>query len=50
MLPKTMKPDSFTPPKYQLNANIQQQLDNLLGTIKDQFAKDKMTIGTTPLT
>ena len=50
MLPKTVKPDSFTPPKYQLNANIQQQLDNLLGTFKDQFAKDKMTIGTTPLT
>ena len=50
MLPKTVKPDSFTPPKYQLNSNIQQQLDNLLGTFKNQFAKDKMTIGTTPLT
>ena len=50
MLPETMKPDSFTPPKYQLDANIQQQLDNLLGTFKDQFAKDEMTIGTTPLT
>ena len=50
MLPKTIKPDSFTPPKYQLDSTIQQQLDNLLGTFKDQFAKDKMTIGTTPLT
>ena len=50
MLPKTVKPDSFTPPKYQLNSNIQQQLDNLLGNFKDQFAKDKMTIDTTPLT
>ena len=50
MLPKSVKPDSFTPPKYQLNSNIQQQLDNLLGTFKDQFAKDEMTIGTTPLT
>ena len=50
MLPKTVKPDSFTPPKYQLDSNIQQQLDNLLGTFKDQFAKDEMTIGTTPLT
>ena len=50
MLPKTVKPDSFTPPKYQLNSTIQQQLDNLLGTFKDQFAKDKMTIGTTLLT
>ena len=34
MLPKTIKPDSFTPPKYQLNSTIQQQLDNLLGTFK----------------
>ena len=50
MLPKTVKPDSFTPPKFQLDTNIQQQLDNLLGTFKDQFAKDEMTIGTTPLT
>ena len=44
MLPKTVKLDSFTPPKYQLDATIQQQLDNLLGTFKDQFAKDKTTI------
>ena len=50
MLPNTVKPDSFTPPKYQLNSNIQQQLDNLLGTFKDQFAKDETTIGTTLLT
>ena len=50
MLPETIKPDSFTPPKYQLDSTIQQQLDNLLRTFKDQFTKDKMTIGTTPLT
>ena len=50
MLPKTVKPDSFTPPKYQLDTTIQQQLDNLLRTFKDQFAKDEMTIGTTLLT
>ena len=50
MLPETVKPDSFTPPKYQLDSTIQQQLDNLLRTFKDQFAKDEMTIGTTPLT
>ena len=50
MLPETIKPDSFTPPKYQLETIIQQQLDNLLRTFKDQFAKDEMTIGTTPLT
>ena len=50
MLPETVKPDFCTPPKYQLDATIQQQLDNLLRTFKDQFAKDEMTIGTTPLT
>ena len=50
MLPKTVKPDSFTPQKYQLEPTIQQQLDFLLKTFKDQFAKDKTTIGTTPLT
>ena len=49
MLPETMKPDSFTPPKYQLDAITQQQLDYLLGTFKDQFAKDKTTIGTTQM-
>ena len=50
MLPKCVKSDSFTLPKYQLNSTIQQQLDTLLGTFKDQFAKDEMTIGITPLT
>ena len=50
MLPESVKPDSFTPPKYQLDSTIQQQLDNLLGTFKDQFSKDETTIGTTPLT
>ena len=50
MLPKTVKPDSFTLPKYQLDSTTKQQLDNLLGTFKDQFAKDEMTIGTTALT
>ena len=50
MLPETVKPDSFTPPKYQLDSTTQQQLDYLLGTFKDQFAKDETTIDTTPLT
>ena len=50
MLPKTIKPDSLTPPKYQLDSTTQQQLDYLLGTFKDQFTKDETTIGTTSLT
>ena len=41
--------DSFTPPKYQLEPTIQQQLDFLLRTFKDQFPKDETTIGTMPL-
>ena len=49
MLPETVKPDSFTPSKYQLDPATQQQLDFLLRTFKDQFAKDETTIGTTPL-
>ena len=50
MLPKTVKPDSFTPPKYQLDSSTQQHLDYLLRTFKNQFVKDETTIGTTPLT
>ena len=50
MLPETVKLDSFTPPKYQLVSTTQQQLDYLLRAFKDQFVKDKTTIGTTPLT
>ena len=50
MLPETVKLDSFTPPKYQLDSTTQQQLDFLLRTFKDQFMKDETTMGTTPLT
>ena len=50
MLPKTVKPDSFTPQKYQLEPTIQQQLDFLLKTFMDQFTKDETTIDTMPLT
>ena len=50
MLPETIKPDSFMPPKYQLEPTIQQQLDFLLRTFKEQFVKDETTISTMPLT
>ena len=50
MLPETIKLDSSTPPKYQLDSTTQQQLDFLLRTFKNQFTKDETTIGTTPLT
>ena len=35
MLPESIKPDSFTPPKCQLDSTIQKQLYNLLRTFKD---------------
>ena len=44
MLPETIKPYSFTPPKYQLNSTIQQQLDNLLGTFKISSQKTKQSL------
>ena len=50
MLPETVKPDSFMPPKYQLEPTIKQQLDFLLRNFKYQFTKDETTISTTPLT
>ena len=50
MLPETVRPDSFSPLKYQLDSTTQQQLDFLLGTFKDQFTKDETAIGTTPHT
>ena len=41
MLPETVKPDSFTPPKYQLDSTTQQQLDDLLGTSRISSQKTK---------
>ena len=35
MLPETVKPDSFTPPKYQLDATTQQQLD-FQGSVRER--------------
>ena len=41
MLPETVKLDSFTSPKYQLDSTTQQQLDSLLGTFKISLRKTK---------
>ena len=41
MMSETVKPDTFDPPQHELSAPIQDSL---------KFAKDKTTIGTTPLT
>ena len=43
-------PDIFNPPCHTLSNNIQHELDTLLKEYESQFAKDKTSIGTAPLT
>ena len=43
-------PDIFDPPCHELSNNIQHDLNALLKENESQFAKDKTSIGTTPLT
>ena len=50
MMAEQVKPDVFDPPCHKLNAEIQNELDTLLKEYESQLAKDKITIGTTPLT
>ena len=50
MMAEQAKPDVFDPPGHKLNANIQNELDTLLKEYESQFAKDEISIGTTPLT
>ena len=49
MMAEEVKPDVFDPPHHKLNANIQNELDILLKEYESQFAKDEISIGTTPL-
>ena len=50
MMSKTITPDTFDPPQHKLSAPIQDSLKFLLQEHESQFAKDKTSIGTTPLT
>ena len=45
-----VKPDTFHPPHHKLKPSIEFKLDALLKEYASQLAKDKMSIGTTPLT
>ena len=45
-----VKPDVYNPQHHKLTTNIQTELDALLKEYELPFAKDKMSIGTTPLT
>ena len=50
MMTEQVKPDIFHPPHHKLKPSIESKLDQLLKEYTSQFAKDKMSIGTTPLT
>ena len=50
MMAEQVKQDVFNPPHHKLTTNIQNELDALLKEYELQFAKDEMSIGTTPLT
>ena len=50
MISETITPDTFNPPGYELSVAVQDNLKLLLQEYESQFAKDKTTIGTTPLT
>ena len=42
--------DIFDPPHHKIKPAIQSKLDAFLKEYASQFAKDEMSIGTTPLT
>ena len=50
MMAEKVIPDIFNPPYHELSNNIQHDLNALLKEYQTQFAKDKTSIGTTPLT
>ena len=50
MMAEKVTPNIFDPPCHTLSNNIQHDLDVLLKEYESQFAKDKTSIGTTPLT
>ena len=50
MMAEQVEPDTFHPPHHKLKPSIESKLDTLLKEYASQFAKDEMSIGTTPLT
>ena len=50
MMAEKVTPDVFNPPCHELSNNIQHDLNVLLKEYESQFAKDKTSIGTSPLT
>ena len=50
MMAEQVTPDVFNPPHHKLTTNIQNELNALLKEYNSQFAKDKTSIVTRPLT
>ena len=50
MMEEQLKPYTFHPPCHKLKPSIESKLDTLLKEYASQAAKDKKSIGTTPLT
>ena len=50
MMAEQVQPDTFNPPCHTLRPSIECMLNKLLKEYALQFAKDEMSIGTTPLT
>ena len=50
MMAEKVTPDIFNPPCHELSNNIQHECNTLLKEYESQFAKDEISIGTTPLT
>ena len=50
MMAEQVQRETFNPPHHKLKPSIELKLKALLKECASQFAKDKMTIGTTPLT
>ena len=49
MIEKHVQPNSFTPPLHTLWCHVRKSLNQLLETIKSQFAQDETSVGTTHL-
>ena len=50
MMAEQVQQETFNIPCHKLKPSIEFELNPLLKEYTSQFAKDKMTIGTTPLT
>ena len=50
MMAEHVQQDTFNPPCHKLRPSIESKLNALLKEYALQFAKDKMTIGTSPFT